>query len=226
MQHNIKYQYAKDSNGNVINVFNLENTPEIRDKSYTCFSCNKSVIPVLGKVRQKHFRHLEAAECNGETYLHNLSKQLFFQVYKECLFTNSPFYIELNKPVKCIKCEKDLEVSCNLTDRFEKYSLTDYFSEIYLETHCDGFVPDVLLKNKNGEKIFIEFAVTHNATEEKIHCQNRIIEISIFDEESLTPILSRNLSQRSEQFKFYNFNPTEMVIEANPNCDKSFRFLF
>ena len=224
MQHSIKYQYAMDDDGKVLNVCNLEDTSEVRKTSYTCISCNQSVVPVLGKVRQKHFRHIEALECNGETYLHNLSKQLFFQTYKQCLLKNIPFYIELFKPCKCIQCKKDFGITCAIKGKLEKFSLIEYFTDIYLETQCDGFIPDVLLLAKDGEKIFIEFAVTHRSTEEKINLKNRIIELSIIDETSLFPILSRNFSQTNEQIKFYNFNPSEVIIDSNPNCDNDFLF--
>ena len=224
MQHNIMYRYAMDNKGQVVDICNLADTSEVRKTSYTCISCNRSVVPVLGKVRQKHFRHIEALECNGETYLHNLSKRLFFQTYKQCLSENIPFYIELLKPCKCIQCEKDFGIICSIKGKLEKFSLIEYFTDVFLETQCDGFIPDVLLLGKDGEKIFIEFAVTHIASEEKINFQNRIIELTIIDEDSLLPILSRYFSQTNEQLEFYNFNPSEIIIESNPICENEFLF--
>ena len=223
MNYPIKYQFAKDQNEKVININDLENTPEIRKKQYFCFSCNQPVTPVLGKTRQKHFRHLVSGVCSVETYLHNLSKRLFYQIYSQCLENNLSFDIELSRKEICVTCE-DLDITCDLGKTPVRFSLTDYFPLIFLEQPCDGFIPDVLLLNENGEKIFIEFAVTHESTEEKLLYGNRVIEFDVSNEKSLQPIMDRLLSQTNPQIKFENFKSPKPQKVMRTQCNKKFLF--
>lgn len=223
--YSIKCQYAKDENNKVINVFDLHRAPDIRKKSFFCFSCNQQVVPVLGDVRQKHFRHLSTNDyCSFETYLHNLSKQLFFEVYSQCLETNTSFDIELQQNVICNSCKEDLDISCPVESQLVKFSVTRYFSKIYLEHYCDGYIPDVLLTNEKGEKLFIEFAVTHFSSCEKVKSGVRIIELFIFDETSLRPIYDRLFSQADLSINFMNFVQPETHIVKKNNCNKKFYF--
>lgn len=224
MNLNVQYQYAIDENDIVINIQNLDRKPEVRLKRYYCLSCNKQLRPVLGDIRQKHFRHLHSNVCNNETYLHNLSKRLFFQIYSQCLETNTSFDIALNQKVECVACMANLDISCELEQKLKRYSLSSLFTKITLEKYCDGFIADVLLENEKEVELFIEFAVTHSVSVEKVSSGKRIIEISITDEKCLKSIYEKLFSESNPKCKFINFKSPEPKIVERTNCNSKKRF--
>ena len=119
----VKYQYALNSKDEILNINALSKTDEIRREIYRCISCEKSLRPVLGEVRKKHFRHVVEANCNPETYLHQLAKRLLFQVYTDCLETGSPFNIELYENWVCTSCKDEFEITCELDPKLIKFDL-------------------------------------------------------------------------------------------------------
>jgi hypothetical protein len=52
----VKNQYALNSKAEILNINALSKTDEIRREIYRRISCEKSLRPVLGEVRKKHFR--------------------------------------------------------------------------------------------------------------------------------------------------------------------------
>ena len=58
----------------------LKNISEVTDAyrkahHFTCFGCNNGLTAVLGKMRERHFRHTPGCICNPETYLHQVGKK-------------------------------------------------------------------------------------------------------------------------------------------------------
>jgi competence CoiA-like predicted nuclease len=65
-----------------------------QQSDFICLGCDNILIAkVNGKIKQPHFAHKSIQECNGETYLHRLGKQVFFEVYQKCLEENEPFIL-------------------------------------------------------------------------------------------------------------------------------------
>lgn len=222
----VKYQYALNSKDEIQNINALSKTDEIRREIYRCISCGNSLRPVLGEVRKKHFRHVVEANCNPETYLHQLAKRLFFQVYTDCLEKGSPFNIELYENWVCTSCKDEFEITCELDPKLIKFDLVKLFPNISIETPDGSFIPDILLSNGNGEKLFIEFVVTHVSSEEKRNSGARIIELSLEDEEDLEPIQKRLITQTYFKAEFLNFKKIVKTRCSFPSCNnKLFFFL-
>jgi len=72
----VKYQYAFDQKGQVIFIYDLTKDSLIVNK-FKCISCGNEIIARLGRLKKKHFAHKEIVTCSGETYIHQLGKQLF-----------------------------------------------------------------------------------------------------------------------------------------------------
>src|SRR6056297_955390 len=114
----IKYRYAFDGQGNVVNVDNLSRnriSGEVRrteeshqDKAFSkfkCISCENELIPRLGEIRRKYFAHKSGQTCSEETYLHKLCKAIFAENYRNCIENNEPFFIEYKEEVICNRYE-------------------------------------------------------------------------------------------------------------------------
>lgn len=75
-----RYQYAKNENGEIVNALNLVGQ-ELKTE-YICLGCDNLLIAkVKGKIKKPHFAHKVIQECNDETYLHRLGKEMFNRRY-------------------------------------------------------------------------------------------------------------------------------------------------
>jgi hypothetical protein len=222
----IKYQYAKDENEKLIDIDSLNE--ENRDKSkFFCIGCGNELIARLGKIKVHHFAHKKVVTCSGETYLHLLGKQLFFDNYTDCLVNKKPFYIEIYKKRTCNHYEQDLGFKCKLEKSITKFDITQFFDQISLETREGSCIADVMLTSKNGkDKIFIEIAVTHLSTEQKLNSNYRIIELEIESEEDFESIKRKSLSVKDSKVKFKNFKTNEINASiCDGNCQIDYNFL-
>lgn len=208
----VKYRYALDDHQLVIDI---NSDLAIKGKDYTCLSCGKVLRPVKGEIRQKHFRHKAQVTCSPETYLHNLAKQIFYQVYSECLAKNKPFIFEYRVPKSCCSCKSF--GPCNVGFELKRTDLTRYFKEIYLETRDGSFIPDILLKNAE-EILYIEIAVTHFVEENKEKSGIRIIEIAINNESDVGLITSCCISEKDARVMTSNFRPTPVTGDFAYEC--------
>jgi hypothetical protein len=170
------------------------------------------IAKVNGKIHRPHFAHKTQAECNGETYLHQLGKRAFVETYKKCLEEGRPFTISVPTPRRCTRFKGLVTCFSKLEGCKQEYDLTSYYSEIGVECIDGAFVPDVILGSKSRplDKIYIEIAVTHFLSEAKKHSDNKIIEIPINSEEDVEHIRCERIT--SESAVFIGFAPTLGII--------------
>lgn len=213
----IKYRYALNQNNNTVDVFQLDKTT-IKEQLYTCLGCGNQLIPVLGKQVQKHFRHKHQGDCCPETYLHKLAKQKFFDIYSNCINNNIPFLINFHQEHHCKDLHHIYSKTCKVKCELKSFNLVKYFNQIYLEKKEGSFIPDLLLVSKTGEKLFLEIAVTHYSSEEKLKSNYRIIELEITNEDDTEIINSKKLTEGGK-VKFINFNS---IVEYS--CQKKCKF--
>ena len=219
----IKYKYAKDEKENLVDICSL-NDDNRYDFKFFCISCENELIARLGKIKIHHFAHKKVVNCSVETYLHSVGKRLFYDNYIESLKTKTPFYIEFYQKRIWNHYEQDFGIKCKLEKSFERIDLTQYFDKISVEEREGSFIADILLTSKSGkDKIFVEIAVTHLSTEQKLNSKYRIIEIKIDSEEDFEPIKIKVLRQSNPKIKFKNFKTKQ--INCNGNCEKTYNFL-
>lgn len=220
----IKYRYAIDNINLLWKIDDIVKN-ECINKHFYCVSCGECMIPKIGKeIRQKHFAHKVDKWCSNETYLHKLSKLIFENEYKKCLNQNISFFIKLCQKYKCNLCEtcKLYEQSGCEKEKFQKFDIIKYLKEIQLEVNDGTFRPDILLIG-NNKKIFIEFKVNHESSEEKIKSNNCIIEIEVANEDDLK-FINEHIIVESNKIKFYNFKP--IVSKECINDEENLYFIF
>lgn len=210
----IKYRYAHNSDGQIVNIDEIKRNESEKNELYTCIACGNELITRLGNVKIHHFAHKQTINCSGETYLHNLGKKVFFEEYTSCLKKGQPFYIEQIQEKICNCLEKEFGKRCFLNSSLALFDLTLYFDSIRIEERESDFIPDLkLIRTSTNEMIFIEIAVTHLSTEKKLSSKYRIIELNVDDEDDLVPVKRHTLSINNKKIKFKNFNPK--TIEGN-----------
>jgi hypothetical protein len=223
--NDIMYKYALTQNNELMDIENLTKV-NIKDNEYDCISCGEKLIPKLGNIRAHHFSHYDSNICSKETYLHKLGKIVFYINYIKCIENNLEYNIEYEFTKECNYYFKKYNKLCNYQEG-QKYNLIKYFPNIEYQKKDNNFIPDLLLIDKNNKnKIYVEIFVTHRVTDEKINSKNRIIEISIKEENDIELIKSNNLSYKDRRISFYNIQKNNVKDNCNGQCKKIYRIIY
>jgi len=198
----IRYRYALDLNDNIVDI---RDNPT-RKKIYRCLNCGRELRPVLGRSRRHHFRHLNTHDhlCKPESYLHKLAKLTFFKLYQQCVREGQPFEVEFVEQRVCNRLEAEYGVTCDIGDHYRRVDLTQHFPYAQLEARDGDFIPDVLLTNDHGEKLYFEVAVTHKSSDRKKDAGYRVIELDVSSESDIQPILDRHIVE-GRHARFFHF---------------------
>lgn len=188
----MKYEYAIE-NSELIHISSINNQNRKNYSDLICISCGNALIPKLGECKIHHFAHKINCECSSETYLHRLAKTTLFNNLSYRLQNNLPYYVSIPFELACNHYSKYSQF-CQRSKKNYPINILKFFDSVYLERACDSFVPDVLLFNKKTELcIFIEIAVSHFCSEQKIKSNNRIIEIPVFNQSDIKGLSSSSL---------------------------------
>lgn len=211
-----QYGYGYDANHNLVIVSSLTKEDRKRLAPFTCIGCGEELIARLGEINVKHFAHKHSLECNGETYLHKLSKVYFYRTYQRCLEQNQPFNLVVEYSQHCDFFEAQFGECCKRT-LTQTHDLTKFFTSVALEQKDGEFIPDALLSSRKGERLYIEMAVTHFSSEEKINSGTRILEFRIESEDDLKLFSSANVETSDQSvgvFNFDNSKPKENLCDG------------
>lgn len=209
------YPYAIDDNGNP--VFINEITKENKSQTqYHCYGCGAELFPVLGEVREHHFRHEKGSICDPNKYLHEYAKAVIRKRFEE----NDSFVVNYHAKQVCKKtenctffekyhweeCEKEGLYSVDL----KKYYDTCTAEKGYYQTLPDGrkkYIADLILTDSQNDKkrpVCIEVWVTHECTEDKKQNGGRIIELKINNEKDAMREIVEN-DDEEHPIRFFNF---------------------
>lgn len=223
----IKYGYALDSNDKLIDIEELERHNHKKSDKYFSVDFRQELIPKLGKIKVKHFALKPNCEMLGtkETYLHALGKRVFKEEYLDSLAKKEPFYITYKTSHTCIWLKEKYDITCNFPDSESPFDLTTYFTQIHEETKDDNFRPDLMLSNLDTqEKIYIEIAVTHFSSVEKLEKGTRIIEIKLNSDRDIRTIKELKIGHSPTNIFYYNFKKKHQKAEScnNDKCNCNF----
>lgn len=175
------YSKALCDGNNLISI-NSVNKCDRKNHTYICPHCGDVLFPILGEIREIHFRH-QTKECSYNGYLHSIAERAFMEEYKKCLNEGLPFLLESKRQVRCSTscrvwdCQKHYtQVTTDLTKKYTKASLEQRVS---IDGHSRR--PDILLESDEGEQLWVEIWVSHESDQDKKK-ENAIIEIKIVSE--------------------------------------------
>lgn len=219
----IQYRYAINERDELVDINNLS-----KDQSDKFFAVDtrEELIPKLGSIRQKHFAHKVNSGNPGskETYLHALGKKVFLDIYRNCLEKDIPYYLKYKSNNRCNRLEGEYGKVC-YKEEVKLTNLCRNLNQIKLEKGDNEFIPDLLLFHPlNEKKIYIEVAVTHTSSVEKINSGIPIIEFLIKSEQDIE-VISKFGEQgfyREEQVRLYNFKSEFNQNCISPNCSQDF----
>ena len=200
----ITYRFARGVSSHLVDVTKLTELTRRLDGPYSCFGCGGELIANLPISKSKYFSHKSSDQCSFETYLHSLAKHSFFQEYQDALNSGTPFFLEVRQQAECNRHQQNLGQTCS-TSIVRPFDLTSVYKYIGIETEHDGFRPDVLLTSDTAPPLFVEIAVTHKCSLEKIASGIRILEIQINSEEDLSMITQHRIRAEGHNISTYNF---------------------
>ena len=223
-----KYESATiDKDGALVNIRQVRHEEE-RLHRYYCPNCKDEMIPILGMVREHHFRH-KVQPCRYETYLHSLAEKTFLEEYQKCLSEEKPFFLVFDSVAECNQCcVLNQDVDCKEHHFHKEVDLTKHFIKISLERNVsvgDGRKrkPDILLETEEGRQLWVEIYVTNETKQPKLDDAEKkgvqVVEIKITDEhcKGMTAIQEHRLVQ-DDEIRFFN-----MPIKADiPNSETVF----
>ncbi|WP_082045632.1 hypothetical protein [Azotobacter chroococcum] len=210
----IQYAYALDSQGALTHI-----SDALRSHTYTCPGCKSPIIPVLGEINAKHFRHSEGC-CALETYLHKCAKEAFFYRYQQALSREMPISLELERRVSCngsrLSLIRDETRQC-LKSVPARYNLTQFFDQAELEKHdkITGLRPDVMLYDAAGERrCYVEICVTNPCSQEKIEAGIPILEFQVQSAADIQMLLTGPYSIKKKSLRVFNWLPPSQIVDT------------
>lgn len=224
LMKNVKYHYAYDEAKSVVNIGSI--TSEYRQAhTFRCIACGAEMVAKLGSKNAHHFAHKNGEACNGETYLHKLSKMMLKKKFDQ----GSSFEIEYSRRAKCIKHDKCPFYKKGICQEYlsESFDLKQFYDTCTEEQAIDEFRADLLLthsKEENHKPVLIEICVTHKSTEAKRNSNHRIIEIHIQSDDDIRKLMCSPIRESSEVL-FYGFKEESKAIPlAKRNLFRFFLF--
>lgn len=185
----ITYQYAQSDDGSTkyINEVSLEYR---KKHHFTCYGCGGRMVARLkADKREPHFAHFRDGTCSRESYLHQLGKKMFVEMFEHYRNKKISLNVDFMQQGVCNskECPLGAKLPCEGSSRTGKFNLLPDYSKCFVEEYDKdtGFRPDILLTNEHGNKVYVEILVTHETTQKKIDSGVPIIEIPIFDEDDL-----------------------------------------
>ena len=188
MSSNINLWFAKDENGNIITVNDVDK--EYKGKYY-CPLCGSEVIPKAldSNMVSPHFAHINREACSGESIFH-------YWVKNQLIKVDDIFEVVTNEP--------------------HQYMCEEILMEQSYETPYGLYRPDATIITYKGEKIFVEinYANKKNVNDYYLkwkHLGNIVIEFNIknvYDEEN-------NKINITNSFKALYFDGKEFEIDKN-----------
>ena len=208
----ITYRYAIDKNGNMVSIDDISDNT--KDGHYLCIECKERLAPRALKSLKvsRHFYHLHAdseqyrdRKCNAEGYLHKMAKTLLADSLKN---STDPFNIFWTDTAYCRHEGADRSICRKRIDR--EYNIVQNTPEVSGEKRDGDFIPDILLEDKDGNKIYIEIYSTSRCSDKKLDSGNRIIEIEVKSESQIEDIVkTRKIHRDSKAVRLFNFDLDE-----------------
>ncbi len=208
--------HALDQDGNTVNV---DDVPTGNKCGCFCPSCKEPLVAKnKGLKRTHHFSHSSGNECQYayESMLHLLAKDKI----RTAFLNKNEFYINYKYTLRCStksKCKYFTYGSCNKEIR-KSFNLKDYYDSCEPEILYDNIKRRSDLKIFSSYKpalqpIYLEFCVTHASDQEKLHSDNKIIEIFLDSENDIQTIEDNGLWEHKHIY--YDIESEESLPEVN-----------
>ena len=209
----VKYKYALDEKNNLVSINDINNDTQGKH-TYTCLGCGNELLPraINSKYRKAHFYHKELIACDGETYIHKLTKR----VIKEKFDTQDKFIISF--PVTKYCTQKNCRLAhynCIQINQQYELDLKEIYDTCLEEQYIDGYIADLLITNSmdnNIPPILIEVCYSHPCETKKRQSGLKIIEVSVKNEADIESLFENGiLREPKDEYPFHTTQKKKKV---------------
>jgi ssDNA-binding Zn-finger/Zn-ribbon topoisomerase 1 len=191
----VRVPYA-EKEGQLVHVSTVERGLKC---NAVCPVCKTAVVARKGAKVRHHFAHYPGANCNAETVLHFIAKQLIYEKLRAAIDLKQVMQISW----KCIACSHR-----------HSLNLLENVCRVALEKKLDNCRPDIsLLDSDNQARALLEIVVSHRPDRKIIeYCNERNIPLLIFRIAN---------AEALEQIGLYrNLNPSVVLYCLRDRCPK------
>lgn len=213
----IQYPFAIDEAGVLTSIDSID-VEHRYEHSYRCPECGGEMRPRLGQQRAHCFYHLDDHECDVESYVHKVGKEL---LYKRFLSDGIPVeYVRKQCCERFDTCLYRVKWLCEYEGESKDVILGKHYDLAEIEKAFGEFRPDVLLTStKHPERpFFLEVCYKHPCSEEKKASEYPIMEITVNNVSDLKLIQSidvfSSVADCPLKVVFYGIRPEFLSIES------------
>jgi len=211
--------FAKDENGNLINLLNDE--VDMNEHSYYCLACGKELTIDADESGAFSFVHLDASvRCEDNLYLHEAAKDII-----QCKFNAfdkfeilAPQHLICEAKDNCIfyqreKCSTDKGILYNL----KEHGYTECLRDIKLQEF--RYKCDLVIKRKDNFKNAIIISINAGDCHVDVETEEyRIIEIEVMNEKGLFDLLDAPIDK--SRSTFMNFKRDNSKTSPRSEMDR------
>lgn len=219
----IQYPFAIDEAGVLVSIDSVD-AEHRHEHSYRCPECGGEMRPRLGQQRSHCFYHSDDHECDVESYVHKVGKEL---LYKRFLTDGIPVrYVRKQRCVEFESCSFKQVWTCEYEGESKDVILAKHYDLAEIEKAYGEFRPDVLLTStKHPDRpFFLEVCHKHPCSEEKKASGYPIMEVTVNKVSDLKLIQSidvfSSVADCPLKVVFYGIRPEYIPIESYIKASK------
>ena len=174
----IQYPFAIDEAGVLTSIDSVD-VEHRHEHSYRCPECGGEMRPRLGQQRAHCFYHADDHECDVESYVHKVGKELLYE-----RFLSDGIPVEYVRKQCCERFDTCLyrkEWLCEYEGKPKVVFLGEHYDLAEIEKAFGDFRPDVLLTSAKhpNRPFFLEICYKHPCSEEKKTSGYPIMEVTV-----------------------------------------------
>ncbi len=220
--HRVTRIFAKDEKGQLINL--SHDDANMNEHSYYCLACGKEVTIDVSDDGSYLFTHIEEQpHCEDNLYLHEAAKEILYTRF----YDSDEFVISVPQHQPCREssscafynqeeCVKNVHIPYDLKRHGYVECLKDY---MFPNTQ---YKCDLVIKQADSYDQAIIFSIdAWSFHVDATSLDNRIIEIEVFDEDSLVALQENPIG--NGRSKFLNFKKNNDVTVAREEIDRGIK---
>lgn len=212
--------FAKDEKGQLVNL--IHDDANMNEHLYFCLACGKELTIDIGNDGSYLFTHIEEQpHCEDDMYLHEAAKEIVYARF----YDSDEFVISVPQHHSCrdgsscafynkAECVKEFQISYDL----KKYGYVECIKEykfLNAKHKCDL----VIKRADSFDQAIILSIDTGSCHVEATSLDNRIIELEVYDEDSLIGLLDEPIGYGGNA-SFLNFKKNNIATVVREEIDR------
>ena len=128
-----------------------------------------------------------------------------------------PFILSYQENIKCINAAATSSCIKPIT---KEVDLSKEYPLVSVEKRDGEFIPDILLENKRGKKIYVEIYSTSAISDKKRASGHKIIQIKVYKESDIEKIVkARHINAKIKEVELIGFDAQVKTFDCEGECN-------